>query len=454
MCNPVPKPLPNTSDPDRTLRRRRTFSRLQVLPRWLALLLGLAPAPPTPAKTILAYYLVWYAAPPISTNWGWHWTMDRFHPDRVNALGEPEIASWYQPWIGPYDSGDPVVLEYHTLLMRLAGVDAVVVNWFGPEDVFDYARIEENLQRLLPFLERAGLQLALCYEDRALQATPPPEAATTADPVGRALRALRHAERAYFRHRVYLHWQDRPVLLVFGPQALRRADAWQKVLDALDPRPALFTINTALPGAAGAFAWPPMWLSQAPGTGGVLSETALNRYLADFEQAARAWPAAISTAFPRFHDIHPRAGTRAYWGYLGDRSGLTFRQTLRRALTNQTPMAMIATWNDFAEGTQIEPTREFGLRDLLTIQQLRRNHLEPDFPGNPRGLQLVQRLYHLRRAAPADLARQKQLDQAARALAHFELDAAEALLLSVEPDNPPPAPAPPKAAAPADTRAP
>lgn len=454
MYSPAPKPLPNTSDPDQTGRHGRPLPCLRVLAAWLTLLLGLTPAPPAAAKSILAYYLAWYAAPPLSTNWGWHWTMNRFHPDRVNALGEPEIASWYQPWIGPYDSGDPVVLEYHTLLMRLAGVDAVVVNWFGPEDVFDYARIEENLHRLLPFLERAGLQLALCYEDRALQAPPPAEDPAAADPVNRAIRALRHAGRAYFRHRNYLRWQDRPVLLVFGPQVIRSADAWQQILNALDPRPALFTINTALPGAAGAFAWPPMWLSQAPGTGGVLSETALNRYLADFEQAARAWPAAISTAFPRFHDIHPRAGTREYWGYLGDRSGLTFRQTLQRALTNQTAMAMIATWNDFAEGTQIEPTREFGLRDLLTLQQLRRKHVDPDFPANPRGLELVQRLYRHRRAAPADPARQKQLDEAARALANFRFDAAEALLPPLETNHPPAPPAPTEAAAPADTRVP
>lgn len=432
MSNPAPKPSPNTCGLEhahRTGHRRRTAASLA-----LATLLAW-PGQPAPlhAKTILAYYLAWYAAPPHSTEWGWHWTMDRFQPDRINALGEREIASWYQPWIGPYDSGDTVALEYHALLMRIAGVDAVVINWFGPENVFDYARIDQNLCRFLPLLEQAGLQWALCFEDRSLQAPEPANPRSDPDPIPRAISILRHAARVYFNHPNYLRWQGRPVLLNFGPQVLRNPGQWQQVLNSLDPPPALFTINTPAPGAVGAFAWPPMWLSQAPGTDGVLSETALHRYLTDFEQSARTWPAAISTAFPRFHDIHPRAGVRGYWGYLGDRAGATFRQTLQRALTNATPMAMIATWNDFGEGTQIEPTREFGLRDLLTLQELRRTHVDPAFPGTPQALELVRRLYLHRRCSATNSARQAELDAAARALGSFQFKEAAALLPPLEP---------------------
>jgi len=57
--------------------------------------------------------------------------MDHFDPDTVNVSGERQIASWYYPLIGPYDSSDPAVLEYHVLLMKLAGVDGVIVDWYG-----------------------------------------------------------------------------------------------------------------------------------------------------------------------------------------------------------------------------------------------------------------------------------------------------------------------------------
>ena len=83
----------------------------------------------TNAKPVMVYYMPWYAAKPFSGEWGWHWTMNHFNPDTLNASGEQQIASWYYPLIGPYDSSDPAVLEYHVLLMKLAGIDGVIVDW-------------------------------------------------------------------------------------------------------------------------------------------------------------------------------------------------------------------------------------------------------------------------------------------------------------------------------------
>jgi len=59
---------------------------------------------------------------------------------------------------------------------------------------------------------------------------------------------------------------------------------------------------------------------------------------------------------------------RNYWGYLGDRDGETLRETFNRALTNNSALVQIVTWNDFGEGTTIEPTKEYGFRDLCLIQ--------------------------------------------------------------------------------------
>ena len=70
----------------------------------------------------MVYYLPWYSARPFSSEWGWHWTMNHFQPDKLTAAGDKEIVSWYYPHIGPYDSADPAVLEYHVLLMKFAGI--------------------------------------------------------------------------------------------------------------------------------------------------------------------------------------------------------------------------------------------------------------------------------------------------------------------------------------------
>src|SRR6195256_7055845 len=90
---------------------------------WLAVLAVLFALPtPARAKPLLVHYMPWFVSQPYSGSWGWHWTMNHFNPNLVNTNGQRQIAAWYYPLIGPYDSIDPPVLEYHVLLMRLAGI--------------------------------------------------------------------------------------------------------------------------------------------------------------------------------------------------------------------------------------------------------------------------------------------------------------------------------------------
>ncbi len=96
--------------------------------------------------------------------------MNRFDPERTHASGKREIASHLYPVIGPYDSADPDVLEYHTLLMKIAGIDGVIVDWYGTDNFNDYALIQRRTVLLFEALARRGLKFAVCYEDRALKA--------------------------------------------------------------------------------------------------------------------------------------------------------------------------------------------------------------------------------------------------------------------------------------------
>jgi len=73
------------------------------------------------------------------------------------------------------------------------------------------------------------------------------------------------------------------------------------------------------------------------------------------------------------------------------------RETLRRALTNKSAFAQIVTWNDYGEGTVVEPTVENGYRDLGIIQEMRKQHLEPGFRNGTNELALARRVYDLRR---------------------------------------------------------
>jgi hypothetical protein len=211
----------------------------------------------------------------------------------------------------------------------------------------------------------------------------------------------------------YLRLNGRPLLENFGPQYFLSSTNWADIFSVLSVsnRPNFFTEDNPLSAGHGAFDWPPMWLSQQPGTGGVLSEASLKNYLTDFEKKSASWPAFISSAFPRFHDIYLRAGVRNYWGYLGDRDGETLRETLNRALSNNSALVQIVTWNDFGEGTTIEPTEEYGFRDLHLIQDLRRQKLGLEHPPRTNDLASVLRFYNLRRNSGTNAALALALDQ-------------------------------------------
>jgi hypothetical protein len=122
------------------------------------------------SKIVLVHYMPWYASKPVSGYWGGHWTMDYFDPDKVKANGQREIASHDYPLIGPYDSNDPHALECQVLLMKFAGIDGAIIDWYGIEDVgSSYAMIHRNTQHFVKHLKRAGLQFTICYEDRTVK---------------------------------------------------------------------------------------------------------------------------------------------------------------------------------------------------------------------------------------------------------------------------------------------
>jgi len=91
----------------------------------------------------------------------------------------------------------------------------------------------------------------------------------------------------------------------------------------------------------------------------------------------------------------------------------------------------IATWNDWGEGTIIEPSLEYGTRDLEVVQELRRRHVDATFRGDAAVLQLPGRLLQLRRGNP-DEERRQRLDGVVDLLVAGEGSQALAMIEALE----------------------
>lgn len=365
------------------------------------------------SRLVLAHYMPWFEAKPISPQWGWHWTMNAFDPEKVTD-GKRAIASHYQPLIGPYDSSDIAVLEHHLLTMKLAGIDGVIVDWYGLSDFRDYPVLHRNATRLLETAERLKMKFVICYEDQTIPALVDAKRIKPTDRVSHAAHELQWLGKYWFKSPSYVSLDGKPLLLSFGQSGLSDAE-WSQSLEQAQTPVTYFSQHHRRAAAVGAFDWP-------------VPSDAINAF-ERFHKDSRSWPRSIPVAFPRFVDIYAEAKVGASYGRLDDDQGKSFRMTLERALKSNAPVVQLATWNDWGEGTQVEPSVEYGYRDLETVQTLRRKHLNPKFASQPDDLRLPRRLLDARRQLRADV---RRLDEIATAIVDANLNQARLALDTIE----------------------
>jgi len=350
----------------------------------------------------------WFQTKEYSGNWGWHWTMNKYNPDKI-VSGKREIASYFYPVTGPYDSQDPDILEYQVLLMKISGIDGVFVDWYGDENFNDYAMINKNTGALFNWVKKANLKFGIVYEDQTIKHMINGGKISSSNAKTVAAKAINYIYNNWANSSTYLKIDDKPVLLVFGPQYFKTSSDWNDIFSTLNPKPLFFTEDNQLsPVAAGAYPWPPMSLA----TNGVLSITKLNEYLAQFYKKASSWSYKIGGAFPGFKDIYKEAGVGAGYGFLDPLNGFTFSSSLDRAITQNCDIIQIVTWNDHGEGTGVEPALEFGTQYLEKIQDVRKQTLDISFPFNKTDLQLPLKIYKLRKTPPWGTFFSKTIDKA------------------------------------------
>jgi len=374
------------------------------------------PSPPHKPRYLMAHYMPWFEAKPTSPAWGWHWTMNHYHPDIVTG-GRREAASHYYPLMGLYDSGDPDALDCHVLLMKLAGMDGVLIDWYGTDDYLDFGHLHRNTLALIQAVKKAGLRYAIVYEDQTVPKLIAGHVIPEADAVSHGQRMMAWLQAHWFSDPAYLTLDGRPVFLVFG-SGYYSGDQWSRIFAVLPHPPLFFTEEERRAPAAGGFAWP------QPAGGGNQSVHALDHYYA----SAPGWLQSIPAAWPRFDDIYAQAEVHSSWGHIDDREGRTYAETLERALKSNAPVIQLVTWNDWGEGTQIEPSVEVGYRDLEATQRQRRRFLDPAFPYTAQDLRLPLTLYALQKKVGHDPTARVKLDAISRLLFAGRTSRARALL--------------------------
>ena len=317
---------------------------------------------------------------------GLHWSMNH----RNTATG---VASWDAPMIGEYSSNDPVVIEYQLLTMKYAGIDGILVDWPGLNGSNDLPQNKANADAIIGKTAAMGLEFGIVYEDQ------------DAVSVDAAKNDMSYVRDNFFDKPNYMIANGKPELLVFGPQQFTNPSDWTNILSVFPTKPTFFTLwynANAGANADGQFAW--------------VAQNGL-KGVSDFDTGADGGNHGlmIPVLYPGFNPYYAAGGwpgptwTLSYTLKQDNTAGGNTLQSAFELGEYAGDPLQIATWNDYGEGTMVEPTNQFQYQFLTTLQQaIGATYTDAE-------LKIVKMLYDQRRQFGAS--KQTQLDQAAAALA-------------------------------------
>lgn len=309
---------------------------------------------------VYIHYMPWFETPETNLaapgQWGYHWTLNNRNPNVTDPDGLAQIASHYDPLIGPYASSDPDVIEYHLLLMRSAGVSGVLIDWYGVEGTNgDLPDLLRNSNALIDAVGAYGLEFAIVLEDRF--STGPAQVEAN----------VAYAATNYFGRAEYMRTADtgEPYLLVFGPLTVETEAAWTDALASAGEDVALLTLwyegNDVGSAGSGEYAW-------------IFEDEAQDNHLDHqgwfYTGRAPGLARAVGAAYPGFDDFYVEGGVGQVVDFEIPLDGVaTLDATLDLAAAHAgvIEFVQIATWNDFGEGTMVEPTHQFGYAHLERI---------------------------------------------------------------------------------------
>jgi Glycosyl hydrolase family 99/Bacterial Ig domain len=282
---------------------------------------------PAAPRQILAFYYPWYGTPFGPSKQWVHW--DPVHRNYTDT-----------PALGPYDSNSPDLLRQHVDWALTAGIDGFISSWWGQNTFEDKA-----FRQLLKVAEELHFQVTVYYE-------------TTANKE-QTLRDFSYILDHYGSSPAFLKWQGQPVIFVYG-----RVTGGQMPL--LDWEWVFSNLQTA--GKAALFAGDGLseeiaYFFDGIHTYNVAGQTPA-QVKAQYQTAAALARGRgrlfAATVIPGYNDtIIRKPGLRQ------DRqNGALYQQMWQSALAANPQWVLITSFNEWHEGTEIEPSQEYGTQYL------------------------------------------------------------------------------------------
>ena len=230
--------------------------------------------------------------------------------------------TWYSPSLGAYDSSDPDLIDRQVELASSIGLEAFIASWWGPGHHTDSA-IQAILNRI-PQSPNPDFRLAVYYEEEGQSNPSSGEIATD----------LAYMQKL-FDSSAYLRVDGRPVVFVWssgdnGPDVAKRwADAKRKFGDDV------YVVLKVFSGFRDVQNQPDSWHQYGPAAPYHEHLPFSATVSPGFWLRTEAFPALARDPARFQSDANKVAASGAFW-------------------------QLVTTWNEWGEGTAVEPADEFG----------------------------------------------------------------------------------------------
>lgn len=284
----------------------------------------------------------------------------QFSPlNRAAKAYSPPVLAFYYAWFDDntwvsgqsagnpapaYRSTDPATIERHVTQASNAGINAFVQSWYGPQE--ENNQTETNFRLLLDTAARYQFQAAVDVEVRGPFF---PDQASVQS-------ALVSLLATHINHPAYLRFNGQPVIFFWRQQRFS-VDQWRAIRQAVDPDHNTLWIAEGV-DLAYLDVFDGHHLYSIAWSGNPTAE--LNKWPPRIERvetqlgANRLW---VATAMPGYNDLNLNRGN----SFARDREGGEFyRRTWAAAINSQPDMLIITSFNEWLEGTQIEPGEGYG----------------------------------------------------------------------------------------------
>ena len=312
-------------------------------------------------SNVHAFYYAWYGSPGVDGQW-WHWNHEYIPPWDKNdhnvyphGAHQPpdDVGANFYPQLGPYSSRDPGVVSAHMAMMAGAGVGVLAVSWYPPGLADEHGPPTDSIiPSLLAAADQHGLQLCLHIE--------PYEGRNASN----FREALEYVHQQYGSHPAYYKVKRGsrllPLFYVYDSYRVT-VDEWKKVLGSSGTLTVRKTELDAL-FIGLVVEMKHRFDVKAAGFDGFYTYFAANGF--SYGSTWKNWKSLASYAYKNSLLFIPSVGP----GYVDTRvrpwnskntharrKGLYYETAWRTALAAPAKMVSITSFNEWHEGTQIEP---------------------------------------------------------------------------------------------------